>query len=146
MLHLTLLAHSSVVMAGGSCSSLLINSFFKFGVSLFLDCLSILKFLNQFHFKHLHLHNFLLFLLDNILFLCNLTGNFFSSLINFLFSKLLNLYFLNTFLLFLNTIFKLFFFFILFELILHSCFILLINKFGLFSFFLFVQEDCISDF
>jgi hypothetical protein len=48
----------------------------ELSVSLFLNCLSVLELLNQVHFKHLHLHYLLLFLVYQSFFFCYLTINF----------------------------------------------------------------------
>jgi len=80
----------------------LINSLLQFGVCLLLNSLGILKFLDQFHFEHFHLHNFSLFLPYHLLFFSNLSCNFFSCTFMLLSSVFFNLCFLNSFLLFLE--------------------------------------------
>lgn len=121
---------------GGS----LIDGFLQLGVSLLLNRLGVLKFLDQFHFEHFHLHHFCLFLPYHLFFLRDLTCNFFSGGLVLLSTVLFNLCFLNSFLLFLELGFQ----FVLLGLLRHevvvSLFVLLIDHLGLFGLLLLLQE------
>lgn len=121
-------------------SSFSINSFLKFSVSLFLDGLCILKFLDQFHFKHFHLHNFLLLLFYHHFFFCNFTGYFFSRCVNFLLAEFFNLGSLDPLLLLLDSCLHLLLLSLKTWCLVESGFVLLINEFSLFGFLLFVNK------
>ena len=124
----------------------IIYSFFKFSVSLFLNSLSILKFFNKFHLKHFHLHHFSLLLSDQLFFLCYFFCNFFSCCIEFLFTEFFYFCSLNSFLLLLYSVFHFFFLFLLHKGLIMTIFLLFSNELSLFSFFFFVQYDCIMHF
>ena len=112
---------------------------FQLSIGLFLNCLCVLKFLNQLHLQHLHLHNFSLFWSYNFLFFCNFPWNFFPSCFMLLTPVFFNFCSLDFFLLFLNLISHNFFLFLLLNWFLPHIFMLFSNEFGLLSFFLLME-------
>jgi len=124
----------------------IIYSFFKLCVGLFLNSLSVLQFFNKFHLKHFHLHYFSLLLSDQLFFFCYFFCNFFPCSIKFLFTEFFNFCPLNSFLLLLYSVFHFFFLFLLHEYLIMTIFLLFSDELGLFSFFFFVQYNCIVHF
>lgn len=124
----------------------IIYSFFELSISLFLNSLCILQFFNKFHFKHFHLHHLSFLLSNQFFFFCYFLCNFFPCCIEFLFTEFFYFSSLNSFLLFLNSVFHFFFLFLLHEGLIMSIFLLFSYELGLFSFFFFVQYNCIVHF
>ena len=122
-----------------------INGFLKLCVSLLLNSLCVLKFLDKLHFKHFHLHDFWLFLPYHFFFFSYLPCNFFPCCFMFLSSKLFNLCFLNSFLLLLELGLQFIFLGLLEHELIVSLFILLSNEFCLFGFLLFLKHHSIFD-
>jgi len=119
---------------------------FQFSVGLFLDCLGVLKFLNQLHLKHFHLHHFSLFWSYDFLFFSNFSRYFFSGCFVLLTSIFFNFCSLDFFLLLLNLVFHDFFLFLLLDWLLPHIFMLFSNKFGLLSFLFFMKIYGILNF
>ena len=102
-----------------------IYSSFELSVCLFLNSLGILQFLDQLHFKHLHLHHFGLFLTYYFFFLSNFLRDFLTGLFVFLSSKFIHLGPLDLLLLLLNLILHHLFLYLLMRLFPILVFVLL---------------------
>lgn len=129
---------------GGDCWSC-VNCLFEFSIGLFLYGLSVLQLLNHFHLQHFHLHHLSFLLSDGLLFFHDLSFDIKSSSFMLLTPELFDFSTLNSFLLFLHSIFHLIFLGLLRKVLMMTLFVLLSDEFGLFCFFLFMQDDGISD-
>ena len=106
---------------------------------MFLDGLGILQLLDELHFKHLHLHDLSLLLLDDLFFFSDLTGYVLSSGIYFSFSELFYLGPLQFLLVLLNLVLELTFSIKLLHLLRVPSLVLHVDEFGLLCFFPLVK-------